>query len=69
VANTLDVSCRHPGRFVHAEPDTAEGTHNTTVLVQMEGEERAIRAMPFVTTLSCVRAVKDKAEGWRVTLT
>ncbi len=26
-------------------------------------EERAIRAMPIVTTLSCVRAVKDKARG------
>ena len=49
--------------------DTAEGTQNNTVLVQMEEEERAIRAMPFVTTLSFVRAVKGKAEGWRVTLT
>jgi hypothetical protein len=39
------------------------------LLVQMEEEERAIRAMPFVTTLSFVRAVKGKAEGWRVTLT
>jgi hypothetical protein len=38
--------------------DTAEGT-----------EERAIRAMPIVTTLSCVRAVKDKERGVRVTLT
>ena len=35
---------------------TAEGTENPTVLVQMEEEERAIRAMPFVTTLSPVRA-------------
>jgi hypothetical protein len=35
----------------------------------MEEEERAIRAMPFVTTLSFVCAVKGKAEGWRVTLT
>jgi hypothetical protein len=35
----------------------------------MEEEERTIRAMTFVTTLSFVRAVKDKAEGWRVTLT
>jgi len=49
--------------------DTAEGTQKNTVLVQMEEEERAIRAMPFVTTLSFVRAVKGKAEGWRVTLT
>jgi len=32
-------------------------------------EERAIRAMPFVTTLSFVRAVKGKAAGWWVTLT
>jgi hypothetical protein len=52
-----------------AGSDTAEGTQNNTVLVQMEEEERAIRAMPFVTTLSFVRAVKGKAEGWRVTLT
>jgi hypothetical protein len=36
--------------------DTAEGT-----------EERAIRAMPIVTTLSFVRTVKDKARGVRVT--
>jgi hypothetical protein len=43
--------------------DTVEGTQNTTVLVQMEEEERAIRVMPFVTTLSFVRAVKGKAEG------
>ena len=41
-----------------AGSDTAEGT-----------EERAIRAMPIVTTLSFVRAVKDKARGVRVTLT
>jgi hypothetical protein len=52
-----------------AGSDTAEGTQNNTVLVQMEEDERAIRAMPFVTTLSFVRAVKGKAEGWRVTLT
>jgi hypothetical protein len=32
-------------------------------------EERAIRAMPIVTTLSFVRAVKDKERGVRVTLT
>jgi hypothetical protein len=43
--------------------DTTEGTQNTIVLVQMEEEERVIRVMPFVTTLSFVRAVKDKAEG------
>jgi hypothetical protein len=46
-----------------AGSDTAEGNQYTTVLVQMEEEERAIRAMPFVTTLSFVSAVKDKAEG------
>ncbi len=39
------------------------------MLVQIEEEERAIRAIPFVTTLSFVRAIKGKAEGWRVTLT
>jgi hypothetical protein len=43
--------------------DTVEGTQNTTVLVQVEEEERAIRVMPFVTTLSFVRAVKGKTEG------
>jgi hypothetical protein len=43
--------------------DIVEDTQNTTVLAQMEEEERAIRAMPFVTTLSFVCAVKGKAEG------
>ncbi len=32
-------------------------------------EERAIRSMPIVTTLSFVRVVKDKERGVRVTLT
>ncbi len=32
-------------------------------------EERVIRAIPIVTSLSYVRAVKDKARGVRVTLT
>ena len=40
-----------------------QGTENTTVIVQMEEEKRAIRSMPFVTTLSPVRTVKDKVEG------
>jgi hypothetical protein len=44
--------------------DTPEDTENTTVLVQMEEEKRDIRTMPFVTTLSFVRAVKDKATGY-----
>jgi hypothetical protein len=39
-----------------AGSDTDEGTENTSVLVQMEEEERAIRVMPFVTTSSPVRA-------------
>ncbi len=52
-----------------AGSDTVEDTEKTTVLVQMEEEKRAIRDMPIVTTLSFVRAVKGKAEGWRVTLT
>jgi hypothetical protein len=43
--------------------DTAEGTQNTIVVVQMEEEERVIRVMSFVTTLSFVREVKDKSEG------
>jgi hypothetical protein len=41
--------------------DTTEDTENTTMLVQMEEKKRAVRALPFVTKLSCVRAVKDKA--------
>jgi hypothetical protein len=49
--------------------DTAEDTQNNTVLVPMEEEERDIRVMPFVTTLSFVCPVKDKTEGWWVTLT
>ena len=43
-----------------AGSDTDEDTQNTTVLVQMEEEERVIRVMSFVTTLSLVRTVKDK---------
>jgi hypothetical protein len=34
--------------------ESDEGTENTTVLVQMEEEERVIRSMSFVTTLSLV---------------
>ena len=41
-----------------AESDTEEGT-----------EERPIRTLPIVTTLSFVRAVKDKGRGVRVSLT
>ena len=43
--------------------DTVEVTENTTVLVPMEEEKRAIRVMSFVTTLSFVRVVKGKTEG------
>ena len=43
--------------------DTVEDTENTTVIVQMEEEKRAIRSIPFVTTLSPVCTVKDKVEG------
>ncbi len=39
--------------------DTAESTENTTMLVQMKEEKRAFRALPFVTKLSFVRAVKE----------
>ena len=52
-----------------AGSDTVKGTQNTTVLVQMEEEERVIRAMPFVMTSSFVCAFKGKTEGCRVTLT
>jgi hypothetical protein len=38
-----------------AGSDTAEDAQNNTVIVQMEEEERVIRVMPFVTTLSFVR--------------
>ena len=43
--------------------DTVEVTENTTVLVPMEEEKRAIRVMSFVTTVSFVRAFKGKTEG------
>ena len=46
-----------------AGSDSDEGTENTTVLVQMEEEERAIRAMPFVTTLSPVRKSRARQKG------
>jgi hypothetical protein len=49
--------------------ESDEDTENTTVIVQMEEEEFPIRAMPFVTTLSLIRAVKVKSAGCRVTLT
>ncbi len=47
--------------------DTVEDTEITTVLVQMEEEERDIREMSFVTTLSPVRGSQGK--GWWFTLT
>ncbi len=46
--------------------DTVEGTQNTTVLVQMEEEERAIRTMPFVTTLSPVVQSMARQKGGRL---
>ncbi len=52
------------------ESDGDSSTQRTTGSDTAEGmEERAIWAMPIVTTLSFVRAVKDKARGVRVTLT
>ena len=52
------------------ESDGDSSTQRATGSDTAEGmEERAIRAMPIVTTLSFVRAVKDKARGVRVTLT
>ena len=51
--------------------EESDGVSSTQTAVGSDTaeEERAIRAMPFVTTLSFVRAVKGKAEGWWVTLT
>jgi hypothetical protein len=52
------------------ESDGDSSTQRATGSDTVEGmEERAIRAMPIVTALSFVRAVKDKARGVRVTLT
>ena len=52
------------------ESDGDSSTQRATGSDTAEGmEERVIRAMPIVTTLSFVRAVKDKARGVRVTLT
>ncbi len=52
------------------ESDGDSSTQRATGSDTAEGmEESAIRAMPIVTTLSFVRAVKDKARGVRVTLT
>ncbi len=48
--------------------DTAEGPENTTMHVQMEEEQRAIRALSYVTKMSFVRAVKDKVQGVLVSL-
>ena len=44
------------------ESDGVSSTQ-TTVGSDTAEEERAIRVMPFVTTLSFVRAVKGKTEG------
>ena len=49
--------------------DTVEGTEDTTMIEQMEEVKRALRALPFVTELSFVRAVKYKGHGVRVSLT
>ncbi len=47
-----------------------DGTReDTTASVQMEEIKRAIRALPFVTKLSPVRAHKGHGAGWGVSLT
>jgi hypothetical protein len=52
------------------ESDGDSSTQRVTGTDTAEGmEERAIRVMPIVTTLSFVRAVQDKTRGVRVTLT
>jgi hypothetical protein len=38
---------------------------DTTMLVQIEVVKRAIRALPFVTKLSPVRAHNGHGAGWR----
>ena len=46
-----------------------DGTNgDTTTFVQMEEIKRAIRALPFVTKLSPVRAHKSHGAGWGVSL-
>ena len=48
----------------------SDGTReDTTVSVQIEEIKRAIRALPFVTKLSPVRAHKGHGAGWGVSLT
>jgi hypothetical protein len=52
------------------ESDGDSSTQRTTGSDTAEGmEEHTIRAIPIVTTLSFVRAVRDKERGVRVTLT
>ena len=47
----------------------SDGTReDTTASVQMEEIKRAIRALPFVTKLSPVRAHKSHGAGWGVSL-
>jgi len=50
------------------EIDPFEGIDDPTVRVQMQQEMRAIEELVFVTKLSFVPAHKDKAEGFRATL-
>ena len=50
------------------EIDPFEGIDDPTLRVQMEHEMRAIEELVFVTKLSFVPAHKDKAEGFRATL-
>ncbi len=45
-----------------------EGIDDPTLRVQMEHEMRAIEELVFVTKLSFVPAHKDKAQGFRATL-
>ena len=42
--------------------DTVEGTQNTTVLVQMEEEERAIRVIPFRAATLTEKAIQEPRE-------
>ena len=54
------------------ESDTVSSTQRTTGSDTPEGTEEpaavSIRALPIMTTLSFVRAVKDKAPGFRVSV-
>ena len=57
-------------RILEREEEMSDGTReDTTASVQIEEIKSAIRALPFVTKLSPVRAHKGHGDGWGVSLT